>query len=47
MVRSGEKTGKLNESLLELSNQIEKVESISGKLKSAMMYPSFIIMVVI
>ncbi len=47
IIRSGEKTGKLNESLLELSSQIEKVESISGKLKSAMMYPSFIIVVVI
>ena len=47
IVRSGEKTGKLNEVLLELSGQIEKVESISGKLKSAMMYPSFIIMIVI
>jgi len=47
IVRSGEKTGKLNDSLLELSTQIEKVESISGKLKSAMMYPAFIILVVI
>lgn len=47
IIRSGEKTGKLNESLLELSTQIEKVESISGKLKSAMMYPTFIILVVI
>lgn len=47
IIRSGEKTGKLNESLLELSTQIEKVESISGKLKSAMMYPAFIILVVI
>lgn len=47
IVRSGEKTGKLNKSLLELSTQIEKVESISGKLKSAMMYPAFIILVVI
>jgi len=47
IIRSWEKTGKLNHALLELSTQIEKVESISGKLKSAMMYPMFIILVVI
>lgn len=47
IIRSWEKTGKLNESLSELSAQIEKVESISGKLKSAMMYPMFIIVIVI
>ena len=47
IVRSGEKTGKLNEVLVELSEQIEKVESISWKLKSAMMYPAFIILIVI
>jgi type IV pilus assembly protein PilC len=47
IIRSWEKTGKLNHALLELSSQIEKVESISWKLKSAMMYPMFIIMVVV
>ncbi|MCP4524005.1 MAG: type II secretion system F family protein [Candidatus Gracilibacteria bacterium] len=47
IISSGEKTGKLNESLSELSSQIEKVESISGKLKSAMMYPMFIMIIVV
>lgn len=47
IIRSWEKTGKLNDVLVELSDQIEKVESISGKLKSAMMYPSMIIIIVI
>jgi len=32
--------------LLDLANQIEKVSSISKKLKSAMIYPSMIIIVV-
>lgn len=47
MVRSGEKTGKLNDALLQLANQIEKVASISGKLKSALIYPAMIMVVVI
>lgn len=47
IVRSGEKTGKLNSVLNDLSAQIEKVESISWKLKSAMMYPAFIMVIVI
>ena len=47
IVRSGEKTGKLNSVLTDLSAQIEKVESISWKLKSAMMYPAFIMIIVI
>jgi len=46
VISSWEKTGQLNQTLIDLSNQIEKVESISGKLKSAMMYPFFIIVVV-
>ncbi len=46
MVRAGEKTGKLNESLRDLADQVEKIDSISGKLKSAMMYPAFIMLVV-
>ncbi|MDD3646397.1 MAG: type II secretion system F family protein [Candidatus Gracilibacteria bacterium] len=46
IVRSGEKTGKLNTVLLDLANQVEKVASISGKLKSAMIYPLFILVVV-
>ena len=47
IIRSGEKTWKLNSVLADLSAQIEKVESISGKLKSAMMYPAFIMVIVI
>lgn len=47
IIRSWEKTGKLNQVLTELSEQIEKVESISGKLKSAMMYPWFIMIIVV
>ena len=47
IVKSWEKTWGLNKSLTDLANQIEKVESISGKIKWAMMYPFFIILVVI
>ncbi|MCD5380391.1 type II secretion system F family protein [Candidatus Gracilibacteria bacterium] len=46
IIGSGEKTGKLNEVLIDLADQIEKVSSISGKLKSAMIYPAFIMVVV-
>lgn len=47
IIRSWEKTWKLNEVLADLSAQIEKVESISWKLKSAMMYPAFIMVIVV
>lgn len=47
MVESGEKIWKLNWSLKDLSEQIEKIASINGKLKSALMYPAMIIIVVI
>lgn len=47
IIRSWEKTWKLNSVLVDLANQIEKVESINGKLKGALMYPGFIIMVVV
>ncbi len=47
IIKSWEKTWKLNEVLLELAEQIEKVSSISWKIKSAMMYPIFILFVVI
>ncbi len=46
MVKSWEKTWKLNSVLVDLADQIEKVESINGKLKGALMYPAFIILVV-
>jgi len=47
MVKSWEKTWKLNTILVELADQIEKVSSISWKIKSAMMYPMFVIGVVV
>ncbi|MGE4443762.1 MAG: type II secretion system F family protein [Candidatus Altimarinota bacterium] len=47
MIESGEKTGKLNVSLKDLAEQVEKIASINGKLKSALMYPAMIVIVVI
>ncbi len=47
IINSWEKTWRLNTVLLDLSEQIEKISSISWKLKSAMIYPAFIILVVI
>jgi len=47
IVSSWEKTWKLNTVLLDLANQMEKISSISWKLKSAMIYPAFIIIVVL
>lgn len=46
VIKSGEKTWKLNTVLTGLAEQTEKVSSISGKLKSAMMYPIMIMFVV-
>ena len=47
IIKSGEKTGKLNEVMLSLADQVEKVASISGKLKSALIYPAMIMLVVL
>lgn len=47
MVESWEKTWKLNSSLKDLADQVEKIASINWKLKSALMYPAMIIVVVI
>ncbi|MFA5917350.1 MAG: type II secretion system F family protein [Candidatus Gracilibacteria bacterium] len=47
MVKSGEKTGKLNESLLSIADQVEKISSIITKLKGALIYPAIIIIVVL
>lgn len=47
VVRSGEKTGKLNEVLTSLAEQVEKVASISWKLKAALIYPAMIMVVVV
>jgi type IV pilus assembly protein PilC len=45
-VRAGEKTGKLNEVMTSLADQVEKVASVTGKLKSALIYPAMIMVVV-
>lgn len=47
MVESWEKTWRLNKALVTLAEQVEKIESINNKLKSALMYPAMIIVVVI
>ena len=47
IVKSWEKTWQLNTVLSGLADQIEKVEALNWKIKSAMMYPMFIIVVVI
>lgn len=47
MIKSWEKTWKLNEVLVSVADQIEKISSIVTKLKSAMIYPAAIITVVI
>lgn len=47
MVRSGEIGGNLDDILLELVVYIEKADKIKRQVKSAMMYPSFIILVAI
>lgn len=47
IIESGEKTGKLNNALLQLADQTEKVSGISKKLKGALLYPAAIIVVMI
>ena len=47
IIKSWEKTWQLNTVLVDLADQIEKVESLNWKIKSAMMYPMFIIVVVV
>lgn len=46
IIESWEKTWKLNSALLTLSSQVEKIASMNWKLKSALMYPAMIILVV-
>jgi len=46
VIRSGEKTWKLNEVMTSLADQVEKVASITWKLKSALIYPAMIMVVV-
>jgi type IV pilus assembly protein PilC len=47
IIKAWEKTWQLNIVLNDLAEQIEKVESLNWKIRSAMMYPMFIIVVVI
>lgn len=46
MIKSWEKTWKLVQSLQELAVQTERVNSITWKIKSALIYPAFIMLVV-
>ncbi|MBS9784371.1 type II secretion system F family protein [Candidatus Gracilibacteria bacterium] len=43
IIEAGEKTGRLNESLLQIAEQTEKIESIRRKVKGAMTYPMVLI----
>ena len=47
MVKSGEKTWQLTDVLMELAIQTERLDSINWKIKSAMIYPTFIVLVVV
>jgi type IV pilus assembly protein PilC len=45
LIESGEKTGRLNSALLQLADQVEKVASITRKVKWALTYPLTIVAV--
>ncbi len=45
IIESGEKTGRLNNALVQLADQVEKVADISNKLKGALIYPAGIVIV--
>jgi len=47
IIRSWEKTGQLDIVMTSLADQVEKVASITGKLKSALIYPAMIMLVVV
>ncbi len=47
MVKSGEKTWQLTDVLMELAVQTERLDSINWKIRSAMIYPTFIVLVVV
>lgn len=47
MIKSWEKTWKLNDTLLNVADQVEKISSIVTKLRSALIYPAMILIVVI
>ncbi len=47
IIESGEKTGRLNTALIQLADQVEKVDSITKKIKGALIYPAAIIVVML
>ncbi len=47
VIRAGEKTWKLNEVMTSLADQVEKMASVSWKMKSALIYPAMIMVVVV
>lgn len=47
IIRSGEKSGKLDEVLLRLSTQIEKDYALVAKVRGAMVYPALIVVAII
>lgn len=47
MLEAGERTGRLNAALLQLADQVEKIQGISSKLKGALIYPSAIVIVML
>jgi len=47
VVRSGESTGQLDKVLEQLANQLETSQDFSSKIRSAMMYPAFIVVAMI
>ncbi len=43
IIEAGERTGKLNQALLQIAEQTEKVDSITRKIKGAMTYPVLLV----
>jgi MSHA biogenesis protein MshG len=43
LIEAGERTGKLNQALLQIADQTEKVDSITRKIKGAMTYPILLV----
>jgi type IV pilus assembly protein PilC len=43
LIEAGERTGKLNQALIQIADQTEKVDSITRKIKGAMTYPALLV----
>jgi type IV pilus assembly protein PilC len=43
LIEAGERTGKLNQALVQIADQTEKVDSITRKIKGAMTYPAMLV----